>query len=42
MVAEGEQLAELDIYANSLFLGLFFHWKGPQSLPQLLDNVNKT
>lgn len=49
MAAEGKQLVQLLLYMqNSVFmlavysLAYFYHWKSAQSLPHLLDNVNKT
>ena len=49
MVAEGKQLVQKLLFMqNSVFmltvysLAYFYHWKSPQSLPHLLDNVNKT
>ena len=49
MIAEGGQLVRKILYMqNSIFmltvysLAYFYHCKSPQSLPRLLDNVNKT
>lgn len=49
MIAEGGQLVQKCLYMQNLIfmltvysLAYFHHWKSPQSLPHLLDNVNKT